>query len=429
MSLTGLAFLAGFAIGIAMCFVRYPVWGLYTYVAVYYLDAPSRWWGADLPDLRWSLLSAGATLLATWIYTKPQRQGWLNQGPFWIFIIYAAWMWLQSIWALTGTDHDYGLSIFSKYIIVLYLVYTLVDTKERALSFLFVHVVGCFYLGLLAYGAYDGGRLDGVGGPGIDDSNSLGMQMGTAALCAAGLYLAFSDWRKWVAGVSLPFILNTVIMTGSRGAFVSLLAGGVAMYVFQPPKQMAKIIPYALAGIALFGYLASGYFWERVATINDAVQEQQEVDHSVATRLELLNKQWEMAKAHPLGAGHKGTTFLSYQYMSEEYMSTEGGRSSHNTLMSSLVDQGFPGLALWLILILLLIKRSLSLRRQFVQNSDVQFGWITASLFGALAVYWTAGMFAPLLKAEIYIWLTAVICAMSQLTASEEGAAQSPLKN
>ena len=415
MSLTGLLFMLGFFAGVGLCLFRHPFWGLATYIAVYYLDAPDRWWGATLPNLRWSLLIALVTLISLLIHKRGSRAGWLSNGPIWVVIVYVAWMWVQLLWAQTGDEHASGLNIFSKYIIVLFLVYSIIDTKERALNFIFVHVLGCFYLGVIAYTTYTGGRLDGVGGPGISDSNSLGMQMGTAVLCGAGLYLIFNDWRKWVAAASVPFTLNTLVMTGSRGAFVALACGGLAMFLLRPRDQLSRIAIYIFLGAGLFLYLASDFFWDRIETVSTAVDDVQEVDQSVATRLELFRQQWRMAKDYPLGIGHKGTTHLSVSYLSEEHMSNTGGRSSHNTILSTLVDQGFIGALLWLLLMGLCVLRCRALRTQYQRAGDLELGWMAAAVFGALVVYWSAGMFAPLLKAEVYMWLIALVCAAGRL--------------
>jgi len=65
MSLTGLAVLLAYLGGLGLALFRHPRYGVYTYLAVYYLDPPSRWWSAFLPDMRWSLVAGVVALLAT----------------------------------------------------------------------------------------------------------------------------------------------------------------------------------------------------------------------------------------------------------------------------------------------------------------------------------------------------------------------------
>ena len=66
MSIPALLFLApAFAAACAAAFVRHPIYGLMTYVAVFFLHPPSRWWGQGLLSYgRWAVMAAFVTLLA-----------------------------------------------------------------------------------------------------------------------------------------------------------------------------------------------------------------------------------------------------------------------------------------------------------------------------------------------------------------------------
>ena len=348
MSLTALLF-AGFWLAFAgLALLRNPMFGLYLYVAVFYLDPPGRWWSQGLPDLRWSLLSAAVALLALAIHGGGARQPVFTKGPAALFLLFIGYMWLQTPWAAGPAEHWFGLIVFTKFLIVIYLIYALVNTRERLAGFLLAHALGCFYLGYLAWGTGAGGRLNGIGGPGINDANSLAMQLATGVFAAAAYFFAEKRWYRYIPLLIVPFALNGLIMAGSRGGFLALLAGGLAFFICRPPRQLHVVAVYGVLALGLLGYVASDYFWDRMQTIQAATATEAEVDHSVATRLALFGYQWQMALDHPLGAGHQGTEALSLVYIPEEYHAGQGGRSSHNTVMSSLVDQGFLGLAIWL---------------------------------------------------------------------------------
>src|SRR5690606_10123344 len=159
---------------------------------------PSRWWGESLPDLRWSMLSAGVTLIALLIHrsSAKDRQQWYATTPALIMMAFVAWFWVESIWALSPDQHRTGAILVTKYIVVFWLVYQLVDTPAKATAFLLAHLLGCAYLGMLGWQIGGSGRLDGVGGPGIDDSNTLGMHLGTGVIAGAMLVLHFKGWLK-----------------------------------------------------------------------------------------------------------------------------------------------------------------------------------------------------------------------------------------
>lgn len=64
MSISALVFVGVYAIGLLLAFARHPGYGVFAYLWVFYNHPPSRWWGAELPELRWSLIAAVVTLIA-----------------------------------------------------------------------------------------------------------------------------------------------------------------------------------------------------------------------------------------------------------------------------------------------------------------------------------------------------------------------------
>jgi hypothetical protein len=101
LSLTGLIFLLAYAGGCLAALARHPVYGLMTYVGVFYLHPPSRWWGQALPDLRWSLLAALVTLIATMVHRKqvdpvPLFHHKVMMG----LLLFVVWIAIQTGWAM-----------------------------------------------------------------------------------------------------------------------------------------------------------------------------------------------------------------------------------------------------------------------------------------------------------------------------------------
>jgi hypothetical protein len=437
MSLTGLAFAAAFLGAMGLALFR-PLFGLYAYVAVFYLHPPSRWWGESLPDLRWALLAAAVTFIATLrVPRDPTRESWISTPAAKLLLAYTIWLWIQMAWALDRTEQMDICILFTKYIILFYLIYRLIDTPQKVTHFLIAHVLGCAYLGWLAYNASVSGRLEGIGGPGIDEANALAMQMGTGVAVAAMLMLGSRGWVRWLCFFSMPFLLNTMVLAASRGAFVALLGTGLALWYLKPLKHRKLFYAYAVLGVILFGALASQVFLNRVETITAVTQEDAEVDRSAESRLVLAKAQWEMAKKYPFGAGHRGTAVLSTQYLDPIYLSgkivdgrvVRGQRSSHNTFMTALVEQGIPGAVMWVSLWLWI---ALALRRVKEHGTDVDAtrrATLAAAIGGGLAMVFVAGQFVDYLKAEIQLWLLvllAVVLQVQRSAVSESASAVAP---
>jgi hypothetical protein len=421
MALTGLAFLLAYVSGLTLGLVYHPRYALYTYLAVFYLHPPSRWWGAFLPEIRWSLVAGIVALLATLRLPSARTPvKWLATTPARLFLVFTAWMWIQNLWALAGPEHLEASILFTKYLLLYYLLYRLLDTPDEARDVLLLHVMGCAYLGWLAYLAPSVGRLEGVGGPGIDEANALGMFAGTGAICASMLILSERSWRRWVCVLAMPFILNTVVQSESRGSMLGLVAGGIVLFYLKPRGYRALFYVYAAIGAGLFGYLAQDVFWDRMSTMRAGIDERQELDGSAENRVVLAKAQIQMFAAYPLGAGHRGTATLSPRYLEEKWLTTDASgapaaRSSHSTLLSALVEQGVPGIVIFSALLLWLAKSIKYLKKCTRPDSGVDGKLVLygASAAASLVLVFVAGVFTDYLKTEVQIWMFAILALIT----------------
>src|SRR5690606_19703064 len=116
---------------------------------------------------------------------------------------------------------------------------------------------------------------------------------------------------RLMALASGPLILNGIIQTGSRGAFLALLVGGLAM-IYLSPRPYRKYW-YAFGAIAIVAVLrlAPDNYWDRIDTILEMAQEDEAMDQSSRTRVAVLGAQWQMFLEYPAGTGHRGTAVLS----------------------------------------------------------------------------------------------------------------------
>lgn len=413
MSLTAIGFVGIYALGLFLAFARHPIFGLFTYLWAFYNHPPARWWGADLPDFRWSLAAALITLIA--IAVRGERKlaypPWYANGGACLIVLYVIWMWIQSVWAVDGSYHLEGCILFTKYVVLFYLIYYIVVDEQTLELFFWGHTIGCFIFGWIAYKTPVAGRLESVGGPGVDDSNLLAIHLTTGLAFAGFMLMAHRGKKRWAVLGTIPFMLNGIILTLSRGAFLGMLAGGSAALYLTPRVHRRLILVLGALALALFFRLANEEFWSRIDTITS---EESERDTSAQSRVALIPAQWEMAKDYPLGAGHRGNEVLSPQYIPSQFL-TGGKRSAHNTFMAVLVDQGFPGAFLliilqgWVILTLLHLK---SLDRQGLPPSLAVY---RAALGTAFAACFVSGQFVNLLKSEVQIWLIALLVVLRTL--------------
>jgi hypothetical protein len=377
-----------------------------------------------LPDLRWALFAAAVTFLATLrVPRDPSRPSWISTTPAKLLLAYTVWLWIQNLWALNADDQMTISVLFTKYIVLFYLIYRLVDTPQKVQWFLLTHIAGCAYLGWLAFNARISGRLEGVGGPGIDEADALAMQMGTGVVIAAMLMLGVKGWVRWACFAAMPFLLNTMVLAGSRGAFVAVLAAGLMLWYLTPPRYKLMFYVFGGLGAVLFFMLANQLFIGRVETITAVTQQDADVDRSAESRVVLAKAQLEMAKSYPFGTGHRGTAVLSTKYLDPMYLSRSrvygktvyGQRSSHNTFLTALVEQGLLGAFLYLSMWLWVVRTLIKLKRTFVEDKDPSRLVLTAALGGALIMVFVAGQFVDYLKAEIQVWCMILLACMADM--------------
>lgn len=402
--------------GLTLSFSRHPIYGLYAYMTTIYLHPQTSYWGASLPDLRWSLIAAITTLIAIFFKTKDCTPPWYKSFVGIMLAAFAMWMWIQYLWAFNHNVHTKGVILYTKYVILFYIFYKSLDTTEHLKKIIIGHVLGCFYMGWQAYGAYSGSRLEGVGGPGIADANTFGMVMATASLFAAMLLFDRNKHVKLFALCCMPFLLNSVIISGSRGAVVGLVAGGIALFSLTPKKHKKSFVLLGIMGALLLGMLVNDTFINRIATIGAVASEEEELEDSAASRSIIIMAQWEMFKDYPFGGGHKTTAILSPLYLDQKYLSGSPGghsvRASHNSFMAALVDQGLPGGTIFILIVIWSYTRIKKIRTYAAQHQIADLGLQCAIIGGALTTVFVSGLFSNYLKVEISIWCLSMLSVM-----------------
>jgi O-antigen ligase len=231
----------------------------------------------------------------------------------------------------------------------------------------------------------------------------------------------------------MPLVLNGIVQSGSRSAFIGILCAGAVLTFLKPGGYRLRYYGLALVGVVLFGMVAQSMYWERMSTIKAATSEDEtQMDASAASRFAIVSAQLRMAAAYPFGAGHRGTAVLSPDYIEERYRTSNPNnsqdvkrRSSHNTAMTALVEQGVPGGILYLMFCSWVISEVRRLSRTFSQTGATREGAQIAAIGGALTVVLIAGQFVDYLKSEVQFWMFALLGSLAaQVAGSISGQSQ-----
>jgi O-antigen ligase len=261
------------------------------------------------------------------------------------------------------------------------------------------------------------------------------MFLATGAIVCLGLMLVEKGWRRWACLGMLAFIGNGFVLANSRGAFMALVVGGAVVMLCKAREHRRAFWLVAMIGVAGFAMAIDKVFIERMFTIGDVAEQSEEADMSARSRVVIYEAQMRMALDHPLGAGYRGTVVLSPAYLDRKWLTTDSpgdeasaGRASHNTFMTTLVEQGLPGALIFISLVVWLLSRVLTIRRLGRQGADPDLATMSGALCGGLFVVIVAGLAADYLMAEVQIWLFAALASALQLTRASvrAGDASSP---
>ena len=422
MTVTAVLFFVAFAAGCLLALFRHPVFGGLTYIAVVFLDPPSRWWGEVLPDLRWSMTSAMLTLVGIMLLGPKQQSIPIGKQQFYVLLLMLiGWACIQLPWVLDWREHMIFLNYYFKYAVAIYLVYRCFDSHKHFKWLLWAYVLGCAYLAYVAHTSFTGERFDGFGGAGIGEANAGALTLVTGVFIASSLFLYSGTFGRVVLGLIIPFLLNSLVMTVSRSGFLALAVGGIAFIWFTPGRYRLRVIGLSILGVIGFALLTNQFYWERMETVKYQGRDVEGVDTGGARR-DLLFAQVRMWKHHPLGCGHMCTEFLSPSYIGAGDLNVDiGRRSSHNTFMSLLVDHGPVG-AIFYVMTLVWVYKSLKRLRAEATDSSQLLLMLLPGVSGAIAALTISDQFIPNVKYEPRFWLATMLMLMLSFLAASVGA-------
>lgn len=193
------------------------------------------------------------------------------------------------------------------------------------------------------------------------------------------------DWkvRAYVACLIFACLLIPV-GTQARTGIVCIAVLGILLLRYVR-HRMLYLGAVALVGLAAVPFLPSS-FTTRADTIKNY-----KADESASTRLAVWAWTWEYVKEHPLGGGFDVYRQNRIRYDMEQKSNpaqpadydalavreiVDEGRAFHSSYFEMLGEQGYPGLALWLILHVTGLFRMEQLRRRYLKTRRAEEQWI-----------------------------------------------------
>jgi putative inorganic carbon (hco3(-)) transporter len=333
-----------------------PYFGVLMWYWVTYFNPHRFTWGIAY-DFPVAAVIAGPTLVGTFFAKKSIRSLAVRETVLLLLL----WAWYSftyihakgvPLFADNMPDADYEIGHISKILLFTVVMILLVNTKERLRG---VVLVTAGSLGLLAVkGALFGLRTSGesrVWGPPdsfLSDNNAFGLALN---MCLPLLFfLAAQEKRKWLRiamWITFASTILVILLTYSRGALLGLAVVITALMLKSRHKVVGAFFMVVVAFFVLS--FAPDAWMQRMGRFFSG-----DLDESAQQRLVSWGTSWNFAHDYPLTGGSFDVlpnvqVFQRYQPRPLPLGFLSSG--PHSIYFQLLADQGFPGLALFILLI------------------------------------------------------------------------------
>jgi putative inorganic carbon (HCO3(-)) transporter len=208
-------------------------------------------------------------------------------------------------------------------------------------------------------------------------------------------------WVRWSAVLGVILIPMLILMTQSRGVFLGLLVF-IAITLVGQRRRLRLVFRIGVIALLLAAIAPAGV-WDRVGTLRHATSTTtlDEVDGAAGSarqRYEIWRVGWKIVQDHPLtgvGLGAYGPNHEQYALRPQFNPTAQGPRDSHSLYLKVLAETGYPGLLLYLGMLLTVLIAAERTRRRCrgVLNSAARqllvleaglLGFLAAATFGSL---------------------------------------------
>jgi probable O-glycosylation ligase (exosortase A-associated) len=403
----------GFVVGWSFAF-QSALYAACLYLWIAYFRPESWAWSSVFASLNLSFV-AGIFLLVRTFFSPVRFRLDFRNGLLLLFLAHAL---LSSVVAPHPDVSLAYLMEFTKTLVISYLLSVLITNESE-----FRLVITVIALSL-SFEAAKQGWAQLILNPGGANQNSVPF-LGDNNLVAVGMCMLLpligalgststGWWRRGFQFLSVG-VLYRAISTYSRGGLLSVGSVG-AIYFWRSPNKVRTIAAFTIA-IALILPVLPPAYWDRMSTITASGEDR---DYSTQGRLHFWRVAVAMANDRPfVGVGHRGyeTAFDEYDWM-EGFYGTK--RAVHSAWFGILGDGGYPGLAIFVTLVLTSFGTCRRVRKSAQRGEiPISLGRYAAALESSLVAFSVGGAFVSFQYSEMLWHFFALTMALGQVAVNE----------
>ena len=329
-----------------------------------------------------------------------------------LLVMFLLWTGLTTFFAVVPDSAWEEWQRFAKVLVMVFFTLILVNSRERMHWLVWMIVVSLGFYGVKGglFTILSGGANHVFGPPAsfIADNNALAL-----ALCMTlpfMRYLQLHTSQKFVRlGLAVSMLLTGVAILGtySRGGLIALVIVSGTLFL-KSRGRLVVFLMIAVLGLTIFHFMPAQWT-DRMDTLHHAEQ-----TDSGETRIQSYEFAANVAMHRPLLGG--GLNVYQSDSMWQSY-GPEGAvpRAIHSIYFRALGEQGFPGLALFLALLLVSWKACSRIRQRTRKISEEKWAFDLASMLQvSLVAFMAAGTFLPMTYFDLAYQVMA-LCAVLEL--------------
>jgi probable O-glycosylation ligase (exosortase A-associated) len=327
-----------------------------------------------------------------------------------VYLLTLMWGWflVTTIFAYYPADAWEQFVKVSKVLFGVYLTLMLLqdERKLRALIWIIALSIGFFGFKGGIWAIMTGGHNQVLGPPESFISGNTEIGLALNMVIPLLFYLRRQETRSWLRRLLLAMALLSMVaslITYSRGALLGLLV--ILPLLFLKSRGKVFILPLLVAAALIGPAVMPAHWTERMQTIETYDQ-----DISANQRLNSWWVAYQLAKDSPiLGGGFRTFSMEIYQAYMPNYIYANQQQDAHSIYFQVLAEHGFPGLALFL---LLMVSTFVSLRRlAYVTRDRPELLWTNdcaKMIEVSLVAYAVSGAFLSMSYFDLFYHLVAI---------------------
>jgi len=299
----------------------------------------------------------GAVTFICWFFQVILKREKIKTDRFLgVALLFLAWSCCSLLWVINWDKGIAAVLTISQLVLLYLMSRNLVNSDDKLRVVLVSYVVGAVAAAIIAtLGVYEAGFVTRASVSDLQDPNHFARALSVALILTVYLTCKYRSYQRYLYFISSFLLAGGVLLSGSRGAWLAVLASAAAAALY----TKSKILKIALITTLMTVILLCNSVALRTMPplITERVVSMTELADRGSGRLDIWMVGVEMVKKNwPAGVGINSfiTAYNDYLLKTSDEIRDRGVmRDAHNSFLCILAELGLLGLLLfcmfWLV--------------------------------------------------------------------------------